>query len=216
MASINSDPKVLTNKEKVYETLKQRIINGVYSPGRQIRIFEVAKELGLSQTPVREALIQLSAEDLIDFEPYKGAVVKGLSKDEVREIFIIRVILECSALKYAIGNMKEEDFETAFNILMKGKEIDDPAVISEINWEFHTYLYNQSGLPRLCGMINSFRSQVDRYLRIYYSFSNVKDFIKPHLEILEACKAKDTEKATNLLEENIYASLDVILKFLAL
>ena len=216
MASLNSNFKMHTNKEKVYDSLKQRIVEGIYRPGQQLRIFEIANELGLSQTPVREALIQLSAENLIDFEPYKGAVVKGLSKKEVQEIFTIRVIMECSALEYGIRNMDEDSFNIALDILLKGKEIDDPIMLSEINWEFHMYLYRQSGLPRLCDMIDSLRSLVDRYLRIYYSFAGVKNFIDPHLEILEACKSQDIEKAVTLLRENIYGSLDIIMKFLTI
>lgn len=216
MASSNTNSKMHTNKEKVYDSLKQRIVEGIYRPGQQLRIFEIARELGLSQTPVREALIQLSAENLIDFEPYKGAIVKGLSQKEVQEIFTIRVIMECSALEYGIRNMDEDNFNTALDILLKGKEIDDPIMLSEINWEFHMYLYRQSGLPRLCDMIDSLRSLVDRYLRIYYSFAGVKNFIDPHVEILEACKSQDIEKAVTLLRVNIYGSLDIIRKFLTI
>ena len=102
-----------TNKEKIYEYIKNKINSGSFQTGQSLRIAELAAELHVSQTPVREALILLEGEALVDFRPYKGAIVKGLSKSELKEIFTIRMILENAALEFAIPHMTPEIFANA-------------------------------------------------------------------------------------------------------
>ena len=193
----------VTSTDRVYEILKKRIIEGTSRIGQQIRIADAAREFNVSQTPVREALIKLSAENFVVLEPYRGAIVKGLSQSEVVEIFTIRSILEGAALEHGIPNMEEEDFRIAENILMAAENERNPGTLGEINWNLHMFLYRKSKLPILCEMIESLRSQTDRYLRVFYSFLDPDQFVNTHLQILEACKNRDVDMAVSLLKEGI-------------
>jgi len=204
----------VTNTDKVYEILKKRIIEGIYRIGQQIRIADTSKEFKVSQTPVREALIKLSAENFVVLEPYRGAVVKGFSQKEVVEIFTIRNILEGAALEHGIPSMKEEDFKAAENILMAAENEHNPGTLGEINWNLHMFLYRKSQLPILCEMIESLRSQTDRYLRVFYSFLGSDKFINTHLEILEACKNSDVDRAVSLLKRGIDDCIPTILRLI--
>src|SRR5436190_3117736 len=101
----------------VRDGLRESILAGVFEAGHQLRQDEVAEQFGTSRIPVREALRQLESEGLVTFHPNRGAVVKGLSLEDVLEMLDIRIGLECRALKLAIPNMAVEDHEAAQQIL---------------------------------------------------------------------------------------------------
>lgn len=204
-----------TNKEKIYSAIKDKILTGQLQSGQQIRAAEVAKKYGVSGTPVREALIQLEGEGYVTYEPYKGAVVRSISKKEVREIFLIRSVLECMALETALKKMTPDEYKEAMALAEKGLLEQDPTMLSTINWDFHSYIYNKSDLPKLCQMINSLRAPVVRYVRIYHQTVDSNEHHSKHKEIVCAGMEGNPEKAVSILKESLANACERIERFIA-
>lgn len=206
-----SSSRHLTNKEKIYQIVKKKIIDGLFFPGQYLRISALASDMKVSPTPVREALNQLEGEGFIEFLPYRGAIVRGLSKDEVREIYTIRSILECAALERAIPNLTVEIAAKADRILESIKGESDPDVLNEQNWVFHSLIFGCSKMPILCSMIESLRSRVIRYLRLYYTVY-ADHFYKEHKYQLEVYIRGDVSQAIQVRQKNINKVMDILLK----
>lgn len=205
----------ITIKQQVYDSLKQRIIKGAYGRGQQLRQEVLAKDYGVSRIPVREALLQLEKEGLVEFFPYRGAVVTSLSSEEIREVFEIRYILESSALEFAVQEMSDVDYEKAESILDETDGLTDPDLWVGMNWKFHSFLYGYSGRPRLLEMINNLHQTIDRYIRIYLRLMNFQDSsTRAHREMLNACKGGDLDRAKDLLRKHQREAMERIVAFL--
>lgn len=186
-----------TNKEKIYEYIKNKINSGSFQMGQSLRIAELADELHVSQTPVREALILLEGEALVDFRPYRGAVVKGLSKSELKEIFTIRMILENAALEFAIPHMTPEIFADAKKNLEEWGSSLGKEMYSERNWDFHELILKYAQMPLLSEIVNSLSARVKRYTYLYY-LTEPDRFVSDHMLQLEAWEKGDIEEGKKL------------------
>lgn len=188
----------------VRDGLRDAILSGKYTEGQQLRQDELAEQFGTSRIPVREALRQLEGEGLIELQANKGAVVKGLSIDDVLELLDIRIALECRALKLAIPNMAIEDLDLAEEILSEYDAAPDPAAWGEMNWRFHWTLYSPCNRPKLLSMIEANYGHVSLFTRRQVSMATGKT--KPqqdHAELLRLCKEGEAEAAVILLEKHI-------------
>lgn len=204
-----------TIKQQVYESLKQRIIRGLYGRGQQLRQEVLAQDFGVSRIPVREALLQLEKEGLVEFFPYKGAVVTSLSADEIREVFEIRYILESAALEFATQTMSDEDYRNAESILDETDRMTDPEQWVGMNWKFHSFLYSFSKRPRLLELINNQHQSIDRYIRVYLRLMNFQEAsTEAHREMLRACRRGDLCEAKRLLGRHQEEARDRIVAFL--
>jgi DNA-binding GntR family transcriptional regulator len=188
----------------VAEVLREAILLSVLKGGEQLRQDEIAAHLGVSRIPVREALRQLEAEGLVVFYPHRGAVVSELSYREVQEIYEIRIALETTAIRLAIPHLSERNLQRAETILDSIDLATDIAKWSELNREFHTVLYAPADRPRLLALINTMRTNVERYQRIYISLmQHQANSQGEHREILEACKRRDVRAAVKDLERHL-------------
>ncbi len=206
-----------TAKGRVYQEIKERIINGVYGGGRQLRQEELAEEFGVSRIPVREVLIQLDGEGLVEMHPYKGAVVSPLSSDEAKELFEIRYILESAALRFSSERMTESDY-LDMEVLLDDTEAESDAFSrTEKNRTFHSKLYGYCGRPRLLEMIDGLHAGVDRYLRVYLRLMDYQqDSTEAHREMLKACREGRLDDACRLLKKHLDEASERIRRFLSL
>lgn len=202
-----------TSKNKVYETIKEGIQRGTYQPGQQLRIAALARMLDVSQTPVREALMLLEGEGSVVFEPYKGAMVKGITQSEAREIFGIRMLLESAAIERAVFCLSDQLLKEAREITNRMREAKDPWTLSRLNWEFHSKIYRQSGMPILCDILDTLWSRLDRYSRLYYAMDTAH-FERDHQKQLEAYIKKDVQEATRLLREHMQRAIEILVRIL--
>lgn len=202
-----------TSKEVIYNVIKKKIFKGNFSPGHFLRIASLASEFNVSLTPVREALYQLEGEGLIDFLPYKGAVVKAYSRKEVRELYDIRTILECAALERAIPSLSNQDIKQAEELLDSIIGITDPEVLNLYNWRFHSLIFRCSGMPMLCDMIESLRSRVTRYLHLYYAIY-AENFERDHRSQLEIYKSGNVAMAIEHRKSSVESVLQILLKLI--
>jgi len=199
----------------VLNTLREAICKGLLRAGDPLRQGVIASQLKVSTTPVREALRQLEAEGLVTVYPHRGAFVASLSPSEARDIFIIRRFLETGALELAIPRMTEFDIMRAETALKTADLETNVDRWSEQNREFHFSLYRPCNNPRLLDIIEDMHLNVNRYLRIYLSLLDYqKTSQSEHYRLLEACRNKDLQEATSVLEEHLANAADHLTRFL--
>jgi len=190
--------------ELVRDGLRDAILNGALGEGTQLRQDQIAEQFGTSRIPVREALRQLEAEGLVTIEINKGAIVTPLSIDDVLEMLDVRIALESHALRLAIPQMAEEDFDLAANILDSYNREPDPLLWGKMNWQFHWAIYAPCHKPRLLSMIEANYGHVSRFVRAQVSLAAGKDRPqREHEELLGLCRGAQIDDAIGLLVSHI-------------
>lgn len=194
-------------RELVFETLREAIIDGELPPGERLMEIQVAEELGVSRTPVREAIRKLELEGLVAMIPRKGAYVAGLSMKDVIEVFEIRAALEGLAASLAAERATDEELEDLERQLVRTTNLIDASDLNgmvEIDTDFHSLLYTVSRNNRLAQIINNLREQIQRFRQTSLSFpGRMKEALEEHREIVEAVSSRDPELARRLAQEHI-------------
>ena len=139
----NKNKKSLTNL--IFEKVRDDILNDVYTLGDKLVESKLADELGVSRTPVREALKQLELDGLVESIPNRGVIVKGLSDQDIYDIYSVRISIESIAAELAVERMTPEDLKELTDIcdLMEFFTMkNDSAKIFELNTQFHEKIYS--------------------------------------------------------------------------
>lgn len=203
--------------ETAYEALMRAIRMGVFNPGDRLREEDVATRLGLSRTPVREALRRLEAEGVVEHKPRIGAAIRLLSHAEVVELYEMRIVLERTAAELAAKHGVASEFDTleALNAAIK-RERDNPAQAAAINQDFHRGLY-RAGRNRF--LLDSARALNNALLLLgpttYTDPQRVDEVTAQHKSIIEALRAGDPVAASDASEAHLQTSLRQRLKALA-
>jgi DNA-binding GntR family transcriptional regulator len=203
----------------VIERLREKILSGELREGEQLRQDAIAAEFQISRIPVREALSHLAAEGLITIVANRGAVVSALSPDEIMQMFETRAVLECYMLRCAIPNMKEEDFQSAEDILEHYEESleKDSEVKSwgQWNWSFHSALYAPANRPVMLSFLKTLNINCDRYTRLHLVFTrDLNRAGKAHHDLFDACKTKNPEIAAAELWKHITDAGEYLKEFI--
>lgn len=184
-----------TVTSSVVDILREQIISHEIEAGTPLRQNALADKLDVSRIPIREALLQLEAEGLVEFAPHRGAVATRISVEEVDELFGLRAILECDVLGYALARMTDEDLENSRRILEEFDELLKPGADirpwGALNWKFHRSLYLPSGRKRTLGLIGQLHTNCDRYLRMQIQL--IGDYPRAeeeHHELMRLCRAR--------------------------
>jgi DNA-binding GntR family transcriptional regulator len=193
--------------EDVYDHLKQAIIDQDIEPGARLVEDRVARMLGISRTPLREALHKLEREDWIEKMPSGGFKVMALSREDIEETFGIRAVLESYAARLAAEKHRSSDLVPLENVMEKFQDCLEKkrtAPLPDINTEFHDLLYAMSDSPKLIKMINQLRAQISRYRQIILK---QKDFaaasFRDHADMLTAMRQRDADRVETLVREHI-------------
>lgn len=195
----SAGPRYRTATEYVEATLREAILTGAIAPGTPLRQEELAASFKVSRMPIREALRQLEAQALVDFEPHRGAVVVQITLLDAMDNYAIRAALEPQALRLSIPNLTEEDFEIAEELLAEIDQEEDPGRMGELNRRFHMTLYAQAGLPRLVALTEQHLATADRHLRFHLSAVGGDLGQDEHRAMLAACRVRDVERAVATL-----------------
>ena len=189
---------------QVADALRELIMSNTYRQGQQLRQDDLAKRLGVSHIPVREAFQLLEAEGLITNIPYKGAVVTRLSESEIEEYFDIRATLEVDLLRRALGKITPQAIARAREIV-KTMDTAPPQSWGEYNWSLHEALYTAAERPITLEFIRKIHDNLDRYVRIQLSLAedNRRRADAEHVELIDACESGDVERAASLLHAHI-------------
>lgn len=204
---------LLSTPEHIVEQLRSEITSGRYTPGTPLRQDELARTLGVSHIPVREALRQLESEGIVTIRPRRGAIVAELSAREVRELNEMRVALECCALRLSIPHMQDSDLRKAETILDR---IDrTPSRWGAFNTDFHLAIYQAADRPRLVATIAALERNVERYLHHEARVANnLIESQREHRRLLELIAARKADEACDLLTAHILEPGNVLVAHL--
>jgi DNA-binding GntR family transcriptional regulator len=180
---------VKTWQEAAVEQLREAIIQGAYQPGQRLKQLELARALGCSPVPVREALHRLAAEGFVVIDPQRGARVADFNSQELEEIYEVRTLLEGRAAERAAERMTPQTARH-LRIILDKMEAPDIAPIDwvRLNWEFHDGLYAAAEQEFLRKTISSLRRSMEPYLRLDVAqVGNYAAGRREHRAILQAC-----------------------------
>lgn len=197
---------------RIAYALRRAILQGQLIGGQSLRQDEIAAVFQVSKIPVREALVQLQAEGLVEMPPNKGAVVTQLNTAEIHEIYAMRIALESIALRHAIPRLTNRDLANASHILTQIDQQEDMRGWAELNWEFHETLYRPSGMGRLLGIAKNLHTNVVRYLLASQQFNTPERTLsqQEHRELLEYCRQGAADAACACLERHLAGAKEAV------
>jgi len=194
-------------RDVVFNTLRQAILKGELEPGERLMEIQLADRLGVSRTPVREAIRKLELEGLVLMIPRKGAEVAKISEKNLRDVLEVRRSLEELAIELACQRMTEEDFEAlekAQEAFQLAVEAGDSMNIAETDEHYHDIIYNGTGNIRLVQILNNLREQMYRYRLEYIKDAEKRQILlAEHNWILKAVKGRHVADAKIAIREHI-------------
>jgi DNA-binding GntR family transcriptional regulator len=208
-----------SKKKLVIETLRSAILSAELVPGTRLVIDDLAKQLGVSPIPVREALQQLDADGYVVIEPYLGARVAPIEAESVFEVFSLLETMEVVSSRAACQHMAKSDFDILEGILLKMDSlIGEPELWSQENRHFHKFICDQSG-TRLVGSLMS--KVLDHWDRLHRYFlrdvfvRRLPQAQREHWKILKTLRTRDPAKTEDVIREHAQASLTAYTKHLS-
>ncbi|WP_314623957.1 GntR family transcriptional regulator [uncultured Selenomonas sp.] len=194
-------------REVVAEALRDAIKSGTLAPGQRLMEIQLAEELGVSRTPVREAIRKLELEGYVVMMPRRGTYVASLSIRDVNDVFEIRTALDSLACGLAAERITENELESLQRLLVAiGGHIEtgDMEKIVETDMRFHDLLYQASRNTRLVGIISNLREQLTRFRSASMSFpGRLKETLEEHREIVDAIAQGDVPGAKQAAEAHM-------------
>jgi DNA-binding GntR family transcriptional regulator len=195
-----------TAREFASRTIKKNIITLELAPGSLVSESEIAAVLGLSRTPVREALMELGKTNLVEILPQKGSRISLIDYSMVEESRFIRLVLECAIVKLLCEGISQEAYYSLQEKIRLQKfyvEHNEPIKLLELDNEFHRELFSLANKMQTFMLMNSMTAHFDRVRSM--SLSTIKDIkiVEDHIEIIEAINEKDSEKAEALMTKHL-------------
>ena len=195
---------------RVFQKIREDILNGKYKENDELRENTIGKELGVSRTPVREALRQLELEGLVTIIPNRGAYVAGISQKDIWDIYMVRSHLEGLCARWATEHITEEQLDELEETLMlsefqMNKESGfSVQQVAALDGRFHAILYEASGSRILSHVLTDFHNYVKMARKSsIVSEERARKSIREHRQILRAIKERDAEMAEQLANEHI-------------
>jgi DNA-binding GntR family transcriptional regulator len=186
------------------------------SPGEWLVESHIAETLGISRTPVREAIHKLEREGLIERQPRGGFTVLGLSRDDIEETFGIRAVLEGYAARLAATKHSKEELEALKSKIEEFEKCLDRNQLNkltQINTEFHNMLYAMSKSPKLIHLINSLKDQIFRFRQMILKEAKMaKVSNEDHKQMLKLIRLRDANGVELLVRDHIIRGQEVVLK----
>jgi len=194
-------------KEQAYDKLKELIITGALEPGALHNEKRLAEALGVSRTPVREALLELSREGMVAFVPGKGVEICKFTAQQVREVFEIRKIIEGYIIKKIASQVTPEDIkEIDENISNQEKMLlkTERLAFIEYDKQFHLYLASKIGNQQIESILDNLRDQMHLMgIRAVEDESRMKQVIEEHRAIFSGLKEGNPQKAFDALIDHL-------------
>lgn len=184
---------------RVFHTLREDILSGRYRENEELREMAISEKLGVSRTPVREALRQLELEGLVNIIPNKGAYVTGITEKDVADIYAMRALLEGLCARWAAEHIDEKQLEALEeNIYLSEFHAhkQHPQQLTELDDAFHEILYEACGSKILRHQLRDFHEYVKQMRRRSLSDSERgMEAVEEHKRIMEALQNRDADRA---------------------
>lgn len=203
----------------VYEELKAAIVQLRLAPGSPLREGTLAEQLGVSKTPIREALTRLEQDGLVETTSFKGAVVTGYSRQDLIELYELRELLENAAARAAAESMSEQDRAHLDRICLQSRKLKtgkDAAKLAALISEFDTILFDQVKNTRIRALIENLRAHLTRIGQLTAVIpGRIEASVDEHEKIVEAITARDPDLAEQHMRDHIHSVRDDQLRALA-
>lgn len=195
---------------KIFNIIRQQILDDKYLQGDSLIETKLAEELGVSRTPVREAIRQLELEGLVSSIPNKGVIVKGITEKDIEDIYTIRRVLEGIAAKWAVEKIDDEELtelKNSFELMEFYTAKGDLEQVAKLNTDFHEIIFKATKSSVLHHILTDFQYYVQwaRYKSLKYP-GRAKKALEEHRQILNAFLNRDNENAEKLVIEHIINS----------
>lgn len=207
-------------RELVCEKIRQAITTGIFRPGERLMEIQLAEEMGVSRTPVREAIRKLELEGFVVMIPRRGTYVADISIKDITEVYEIRTALESLAAGLAAERISDEELEEMQRLLVEigqyveaENEEEHMDEIVRIDSSFHDILYQASRNERLVNIISNLREQITtlRGRSMHYP-GRLKDTLSEHKVIVDMLAQRDAEKAQQVVREHLENAEHTLLK----
>ena len=205
---------------RTFQIIRDGILEKKYQENEELKENTLGKELGVSRTPVREALRQLELEGLVTIVPNKGAYVTGISAKDVKEIYEIRYLLEGLCARWATQNISEKQLSEMEEVIMlseyylKKEDKHSAEQMMSLDGKFHTILYAASDSRILSNLLNNFHNYVKATRKSsVVPEERARKSIREHKQILRAIRDKDADLAEQLANEHIMQVIQNLKKY---
>ena len=205
--SLQTD-EFLPLRDEVFNTLREKILKGVYKPGERLMEIHLADQLGVSRTPIREAIRMLELEGLVKMVPRKGVQVAKISKEDLQDVLEVRKALDTLSVKLACERITEDEIkllnnaEREFEKALASKDVRE---IAEADVAFHDVIHSATKNGRLKSMISNLAERIYRYRFEYIKQQSDggKTLMLEHREIMRCIESRDVESAVKATEIHI-------------
>lgn len=215
MSDLNLDiNEYLPLRDVVYNTLRKAILKGEFQPGERLMEISLANRLGVSRTPVREAVRQLESEGLVIIIPRKGAQVAQITHQEMTDVLEVRKTLEILAVMKACARITDEELDELKKREENFKEIlscGDVTDVAEADEAFHDVIYGASGNRRLVQILNNLREQMYRF-RVEYlkEKESWEQIVEEHRSIVMALSSRNENEVVRLTAQHVERQQEAI------
>ena len=194
-------------RDVVFNTLRQAILRGELKPGERLMEIQLANKLGVSRTPIREAIRKLELEGLVLMIPRKGAEVAEITEKSLKDVLEIRRALEDLAVRLACEKITKEELKELkkagdeFKKVLKSQDITE---VAEADVRFHDVIYMATDNPKLIQLLNNFREQMYRFRVEYLKKAEVRpQLLAEHDEIIKYITEGNKEEASHVVTRHI-------------
>lgn len=210
MSNTNNFSNSFSLTDEIADIIRERILKGEYRIGEKIKENQIATELKVSRTPIREAFKQLENEGLIDYVPNRGCYAKGFTRQDIEDIYAVRKALEILAVEWAVERITPEEIKSLqeqSDLMEFYATRDDSKKVLEINSDFHSIIYNAAGSRFMAQVLRSYKEYIEQTRKALYDEQrNLEEIFREHKAILDAMKDKDTERAKAAMAEHLEGS----------
>ena len=201
-------------RDVVFNTLREAILRGDLEPGERLMELQLASKLGVSRTPIREAIRMLEQEGLAITIPRKGAIVAGMTEKDMQDVLEIREALEELSVQVACDKITEEEIKKLAEnkrLFEQSLETKNIKRMAEADVAFHDVIYQATDNPKLVNMLNNLREQMYRY-RVEYlkDEENYKELLKEHEAIYDGIVRRDKQAVTSMIRKHISNQVDAV------
>ena len=194
-------------RDVVFNTLRKAILRGNLEPGERLREIHLADKLGVSRTPIREAIRKLELEGLVVMIPRKGAVVAEITEKSLRDVLEVRRALEALAVRLACEKILDavgEELKVAAERFEEALETGDVTAFAEADVRFHDIIYRATDNLRLIQLLYNLREQMYRYRVEYLKREDAHEtLLEEHQAIIETIEKRDVAKAVEAVRTHI-------------
>lgn len=202
-------------RDVVFNTLRQAILRGELKPGERLMEIQLANKLGVSRTPIREAIRKLELEGLVLMIPRKGAEVADITEKSLLDVLEVRRALEELSVQLACDRITKEEIQelhTAAEGFKKTLKSKDVTEIAEADVKFHDVIYLATKNPKLIQLLNNLREQMYRYRVEYLKNEEVfPQLIQEHEDLIEQICKRQKEKAAEIICKHIDNQVDAVM-----